>query len=113
MNVKFTTDLIKASLIRALRTAIQVALAGFSIGMTITEVDWLTILSTSAVAGLYSFLTCVAAGIPEGSTDGVLQIDNSGEAKDIYRLDLGENLEKLATKKVVRFVVDPNAKIDK
>jgi hypothetical protein len=32
---------------------------------TITAVDWLTVLSTSALAGVVSILTSVATGLPE------------------------------------------------
>ena len=50
--------------IRAVKTMAQTALSLITVGQLISEVSWLTILSASAVAGIYSVLTSVA-GIPE------------------------------------------------
>lgn len=55
----------KAALIRAVRTVCQAALAMIPAAATITAVDWLTVLSTSALAGVVSILTSVATGLPE------------------------------------------------
>lgn len=44
-------------------------------------------------------------------TDGILQIDSSNAEKDIYRLQLNSDLEKLAEKAKVTFKVDSNAKL--
>ena len=44
-------------------------------------------------------------------TDGILQIDSSNAEKDIYRLQLNSDLEKLAEKVKVTFKVDSNAKL--
>ena len=54
----------KAALIRAVRTVAQTALSLFSVGMVISEVDWVMVASASVVAGVYSMLTSVA-GLPE------------------------------------------------
>jgi hypothetical protein len=43
--------------------------------------------------------------------DGDLLIDRSDPEKDIYRLDLGENLEKLGEKRSIRLKVDNDAKL--
>lgn len=58
-------SLIKAALIRALKTVAQTALSMITIGQTVSEVDWLTIASVSVVAGIYSILTSLATGLPE------------------------------------------------
>jgi len=50
--------------IRAVKTAAQTALSLFTIGQLLDEVSWITILSASAVAAVYSILTSIA-GIPE------------------------------------------------
>lgn len=56
---------IKAALVRAIKTMAQtaVALIGTN-GIGITEVDWVAVLSASALAGVLSLLTSVA-GLPE------------------------------------------------
>ena len=55
---------LKAAIIRAVRTVAQTALSLFSVGMVMSEVDWVMVASASAVAGVYSLLTSVA-GLPE------------------------------------------------
>lgn len=54
----------KAALIRALRTAVQTAAAMLPAAATITEVRWLTVLGTAALAGVASLLTSLG-GLPE------------------------------------------------
>jgi len=55
----------KAAAIRAVRTMAQAALALIPAAATITEVNWLTVLGTAALAGVVSILTSVATGLPE------------------------------------------------
>ena len=55
----------KAAAIRAIRTVAQAALAMIPAAATITEVNWLTVLSTAALAGVVSLLTSIATGLPE------------------------------------------------
>lgn len=43
--------------------------------------------------------------------DGTMKIDTSNEAKDIYRLELNDDVENLKNKKNVTFKVDSNAKL--
>lgn len=43
--------------------------------------------------------------------DGTLKIDTSNPDKDIYRIDLGENLEKIAEKSCITLKVDPAANL--
>ena len=54
----------KAAGIRALKTFSQVALSMVTIGQAFTEVNWLHVLSVSAVAAILSILTSLA-GLPE------------------------------------------------
>lgn len=44
--------------------------------------------------------------------DGTLQIDTTNPEKDIYRLELHDDPEKLAEKKQVVFKTDTDAKLD-
>ena len=51
--------------IRAARTVAQAAIATIGSTALITEVNWLVVLSTSALAGVLSLLTSVVTGLPE------------------------------------------------
>lgn len=55
---------IKAAGIRAIKTVAQTAIATISTSAIISDVDWLVVLSASALAGIISILTSVA-GLPE------------------------------------------------
>ena len=56
---------LKAAGIRALRTFAQVSVASIGIAATMTEVDWLTVLSTAGLSAIISILTSVVTGLPE------------------------------------------------
>lgn len=55
---------IKAAGIRAIKTVAQTAIATIGTTALISEVDWIVVLSTSALAGGLSLLTSVT-GLPE------------------------------------------------
>lgn len=55
---------IKAAGIRALKTTAQTAVAMIPVGVSVSEVGWLTVLGTALLAGVVSLLTSVA-GLPE------------------------------------------------
>jgi len=80
--MKFNKEWFMAALARAVRTAAQVALGMFTIGMALHEVNWLHVLSVAAVAAIYSFLTSAVGKLPELekpdlTPDGSLVIDES------------------------------------
>lgn len=54
----------KAAGVRAIKTMGQVAASLITVGNALLEINWLSVLSISAVAGVYSLLTSVG-GIPE------------------------------------------------
>lgn len=54
--------------IRALKTVAQTAIATIGTTALLTEVNWLVVLSASALAGVLSLLTSIA-GIPEENID--------------------------------------------
>lgn len=54
----------KAAAIRAIRTVAQTAIGVIGASAMITEVNWLTVLSAAALAGIMCLLTSVA-GLPE------------------------------------------------
>ena len=55
---------IKAASIRAVKTVAQTAVGVIGASAIISEVDWITVLSASLLAGILSLLTSVA-GLPE------------------------------------------------
>ncbi len=59
-----TKTWIKAALVRAIKTVAQTAIGSIGASAIISEVDWIVVLSASALAGLVSILTSVA-GLPE------------------------------------------------
>ena len=55
---------LKCAGIRALKTVAQTAVATIGTSVTLGEINWLIVGSTSVVAGLLSILTSIA-GLPE------------------------------------------------
>lgn len=60
----FTKQWWKASLVRALKTICQTAIATIGTATVLEEINWLMIGSASLLAGLLSLLTSLA-GLPE------------------------------------------------
>lgn len=55
---------LKAAGVRAVKTMAQTAVSMLTVGQAVMEVNWINVLSVSAVAGVISVLTSVA-GLPE------------------------------------------------
>lgn len=55
---------LKAAGVRAIKTMAQTAVAMIPVGVSISEVGWLGVAGTAALAGVLSLLTSVA-GLPE------------------------------------------------
>ena len=55
----------KAAGIRALKTICQTAVATIGTAMVVTDVNWIYVLSASALAGILSLLTSISVGLPE------------------------------------------------
>ena len=60
-----TKKWLKAAAIRAAKTMAQTAVATIGTTALITEVNWLVVLSASALAGVLSVLTSVVTTLPE------------------------------------------------
>lgn len=73
MKKKFLTWL-KAAGVRALKTVAQTAVATIGTSAVLDEVNWIAVLSASALAGVLSLLTSIA-GLPE-----VTYVNGEGEA---------------------------------
>ncbi len=68
MKKIFTKQWITAAGIRAIRTVAQTAAATIGTTALITEVNWAVVLSSSAMAGLFSIITSLS-GLPEVTED--------------------------------------------
>ena len=55
---------LKAAVIRAVKTMAQTAVSMLTVGQAVLDVNWVNVLSVSAVAGVISMLTSIA-GLPE------------------------------------------------
>ncbi len=60
---------LKAAGIRALKTVSQTAVSMLTVGQAVLDVNWLNVISVSAVAGIISMLTSIA-GLPEVEKEG-------------------------------------------
>ena len=64
MNKKW----LKAALVRAIKTVAQTAVATIGTSVAINDVNWVMVVSASALSGVLSLLTSVA-GLPEVKTE--------------------------------------------
>lgn len=110
MNNIFTKEWLIPALNRAIRTMVQVALTMFTVGQRLTEIDWVTIISCSLVAGIYSLGTSVVLGIPEGDAVGTVNLDKYEGDDIMYVSDLKIDPEKLKGKSTVTFNVKTGGK---
>lgn len=55
---------LRAAGVRAIKTMAQTAVSLITVGNLITDLDWVSIISISATAGVVSILTSIA-GLPE------------------------------------------------
>lgn len=70
-----TNTFIKATIIRAIRTVCQTAVATIGSAAVIADVHWGIVVSASLLAGLLSVLTSIATGLPEADYDEYLHMD--------------------------------------
>lgn len=73
----------KAALIRALRTFAQAAVALVPAAVTIQSVDWLTVLSSAALAAVISLLTSLG-GLPEVEMEENKATEQQPEIRVVY-----------------------------
>lgn len=78
------SDFMRASLIRAIRTVCQTAVATIGTAMVLSDVNWSMVISASLLAGLLSILTSIATGLPEVDvrTDDGIEYEPYDEDED-------------------------------
>ena len=70
----------KAAFIRAIKTVCQTAIATIGTAMVVTDVNWLYVLSASALSGILSILTSLSVGLPEVDlAETLYALDNDPE----------------------------------
>lgn len=79
---------IKASIIRAIRTICQTAVAVIGTAFVLSDVNWWAVVSASLLAGILSILTSVATGLPEVDYEQHLYM--SADEPDDAEVDDGE-----------------------
>lgn len=79
----FSKEFWKAALTRAIRTIAQTAIATIGTTALIEEVNWIAVLSASALAGVLSVLTSIVTGLPETDERIVYRyVDENGVPTD-------------------------------
>ena len=73
--MNMTKEFWKAALIRCIRTIAQTAIASIGTTAMIQDVNWMVVLSTSALAGLLSILTSIVTGLPEAEPARVVVVE--------------------------------------
>ena len=107
---KITLEWVNAAGTRAIKTVAQTALGLFTVGSTLTEIDWVYILSVSIVAGIYSMLMSVVTELPEVGTDGILKINTTDSEVVTCSLGLDVCGDALLQKKVVKLkIIEDNS----
>ena len=96
MKRQFTKDFFIAALIRALKTSAQVMLSMLTVGAAITSFNWVQILSISGTSFIYSILTSIVFGIPEGEFQGSLsfsktEFNQDGVITPVLKIDIPGN----------------------
>lgn len=76
----------KSALIRAIKTIAQTLLSTITVGQALSDINWITILSISVVAGICSILTSIVTGLPEVKNDGELILETNDDDMPVLRL---------------------------
>ena len=78
-----TKEFWRAALIRAIKTVCQTAVATIGTAIVVTDVNWVYVLSASALAGILSILTSLSVGLPEVSlAETLYALDNDPYHED-------------------------------
>lgn len=80
----------KAAGIRAVKTIAQTLLSLITVGQALSDINWITVLSVAAVAGLCSLLTSFATGLPETEVNGSITLERNEEGLPELHLNLDD-----------------------
>lgn len=109
---------LKPTMIRVLRTMAQVAAGMLTVdvssGHGLSQVNWISILSVSLVAGLYSLLTNLISAPPESKTDGevVISATDAGTGMVEFSKNLAELMQKDKVTLTVKAINEKPANFD-
>jgi len=88
-----TKDFWKAALIRAIKTICQTAIATIGTAIVVTDVNWVYVLSASALSGILSLLTSISVGLPEVQlADTLYALDNEVDGDEEEEDEIGEDI---------------------
>lgn len=77
------TEFWKATLIRAIKTVCQTAVATIGTAMVLTDVNWQMVVSASILSGILSVLTSIATGLPEVELEEALEDEEFGDEDEL------------------------------
>lgn len=88
-----TKDFWKAALIRAIKTICQTAIATIGTAIVVTDVNWVYVLSASALSGILSLLTSISVGLPEVQlADTLYALDNEVDGDEEEEDEIEEDI---------------------
>lgn len=87
------TEFWKATMIRAIRTIAQTAVATIGSAVVISDVNWQIVISASLLAGILSVLTSIATGLPEVELEEALEDEEFGVEEELIDEDPYEGEE--------------------
>lgn len=74
-----------SALIRAIRTVCQTAIATIGTAVVLVDVNWMYVISASALSGILSILTSIATGLPEVDlAETLYALDNDPDDEDDF-----------------------------
>lgn len=77
------TEFWKATMVRAIKTVCQTAVATIGTAVVLSDVNWQMVVSASILAGILSVLTSIATGLPEVELEEVLEDEEFGDEDEL------------------------------
>ena len=87
------TEFWKATMIRAIKTVCQTAVATIGTAVVLSDVNWQMVVSASILSGILSVLTSIATGLPEVELEEVLEDEEFGDEDELIDEDPYEGEE--------------------
>ena len=85
------TPFARAAFIRAIKTMCQTAVSLLGVGALMSDIDWIRVLSASALSGIMSVLTSVATDLPEAPAAAVTVSVNERNLSGNSETEVTEN----------------------